>query len=138
MPSLPRKEVPDERFSDDLAQLAAASIVDAANVPALHLGPIQTCRVARLRWPLRNVCSPPGSLQVLLAAVLLGFPAGRRMSIPEFDSGPTSNDLLESLIAEHAPAALNHQVATRRLLKAVEKPGPSRNREEGLSEDAKG
>ena len=25
------------------------------------------------------------------------------MSSPQFDSGPTSNDLLENLVAEHAP-----------------------------------
>jgi hypothetical protein len=32
------------------------------------------------------------------------------MSIEQHDSGPTSNDLLESLIAERAPAALNDLV----------------------------
>ena len=60
------------------------------------------------------------------------------MSNPEFDSGPTSNDLLESLIAEHTPTARNIQVVTRKLLKAEEEPRLSRNRERGLSEDAKG
>ncbi len=35
------------------------------------------------------------------------------MSIPQHDSGPTSNDLLESLTAEHTPAALNYQVVAQ-------------------------
>ena len=34
------------------------------------------------------------------------------MSIEQHDSGPTSNDLLESLIAERAPAALSDQAAS--------------------------
>jgi hypothetical protein len=41
-------------------------------------------------------------MQVLLAPVLLDLPAERGVSIPQFDSGPTSNDLLESLIAKSA------------------------------------
>jgi hypothetical protein len=35
------------------------------------------------------------------------------MSSPQFDSGPTSNDLLENLVAEHAPAALSYQVVAQ-------------------------
>jgi hypothetical protein len=35
------------------------------------------------------------------------------MSISQHDSGPTSNDLLESLVAEHAPAALTHQMVSQ-------------------------
>jgi hypothetical protein len=34
------------------------------------------------------------------------------MSIEQHDSGPTSNDLLESLIAERAPAALSDLAAS--------------------------
>ena len=34
------------------------------------------------------------------------------MSIEQHDSGPTSNDLLEILIAEHAPAALSDRAAS--------------------------
>ena len=34
------------------------------------------------------------------------------MSIEQHDSGPTSNDLLESLIADRAPAALSDQAAS--------------------------
>ena len=33
------------------------------------------------------------------------------MSILQYDSGPTSNDLLESLVAEHAPPSLYQIVA---------------------------
>ena len=35
------------------------------------------------------------------------------MSNPQSDSGSTSNDLLESLIAEHTPAALNYQIVAQ-------------------------
>jgi hypothetical protein len=35
------------------------------------------------------------------------------MSIPQYDSGPTSNDLLESLVAERTPAALNYQIVAQ-------------------------
>jgi hypothetical protein len=34
------------------------------------------------------------------------------MSFEQHDSGPTSNDLLESLIADRAPAALSDQAAS--------------------------
>jgi hypothetical protein len=49
----------------------------------------------------------------LLAAVLLDFPARRRMSIPQYDSGTTSNDLLERLVAESTPPALNYQIVAQ-------------------------
>ena len=35
------------------------------------------------------------------------------MSIQQHDSGPTSNDLLENLIAEHTPAAPNYQIVAQ-------------------------
>ncbi len=35
------------------------------------------------------------------------------MSIAQFDSGPTSNDLLESLIADNTPAAVNYRVVAQ-------------------------
>lgn len=35
------------------------------------------------------------------------------MSIPQHDSGPTSNDLLKCLIAEQTPAALNYQIVAQ-------------------------
>ena len=35
------------------------------------------------------------------------------MSIQPYGSGPTSNDLLERLVAEHTPAALNYQVVAQ-------------------------
>jgi hypothetical protein len=49
-------------------------------------------------------------MQVLLAAVLLVLLASRRMSIEQYDSGPTTNDLLESRLAENTPPALSNQV----------------------------
>ncbi len=41
-------------------------------------------------------------------------------------------------MAEHTPAALNHRGVTRNLLKAVEEPGLLSDRDDGLSEGAKG
>jgi hypothetical protein len=35
------------------------------------------------------------------------------MSVLQYGSGPTSNDLLESLIAEHALPALDHQIVAQ-------------------------
>ena len=35
------------------------------------------------------------------------------MSIPQYDSGPTSNDLLESLVAESTPSALSYQIVAQ-------------------------
>ncbi len=35
------------------------------------------------------------------------------MSIPQHDSGPTSNDLLESLVVKRTPAALNYQIVAQ-------------------------
>ncbi|MGA9062982.1 MAG: hypothetical protein WB341_15140 [Terracidiphilus sp.] len=35
------------------------------------------------------------------------------MNIPQYDSGPTSNDLLESLTAEPTPAGLNYQIVAQ-------------------------
>jgi len=35
------------------------------------------------------------------------------MSISQYDSGPTSNDLLESRIAENTPEALNYQIVAQ-------------------------
>jgi len=111
MLSSPRKEVPHERCNHHLAALASESSLDKTKVPSLQLGSIQTSRVALLRWSSRHVCSPPGSLQVLLAAVLLDFFARRRMSIQQPDSGPKSDNLLEGLIAELTPAVRNDLIA---------------------------
>ena len=88
-------------------RMAAESALLSAKVPSLQIRSIQARRVALLRWPAWLVLSPSRSLQVLLAAVLLDFPARRRMSIQQYDSGPTSNDLLESRVAENASAALH-------------------------------
>ncbi len=35
------------------------------------------------------------------------------MSIPQYDSGTTSNDLLERLVAESTPPALNYQIVAQ-------------------------
>jgi hypothetical protein len=35
------------------------------------------------------------------------------MSVQEYNSGPTSNDLLESRVAENASAALHHSVGAQ-------------------------
>jgi hypothetical protein len=93
--------------------LAAESALVTAKVPSLQIRSIQTSRVALLRQPPWLVFSPSRSLQVLLAAVLLDFPARRRMSIPQYDSGTTSNDLLERLVAESTPPALNYQIVAQ-------------------------
>ncbi|MGA2205496.1 MAG: hypothetical protein ABSG10_02075 [Terracidiphilus sp.] len=82
-------------------------------MPALQIRSIQAGRVASIRRPAWPIFSPPGSLQVLLAQVLLGYLERRGMSIQQHDSGPTSNDLLENLIAEHTPAALNYQIVAQ-------------------------
>jgi hypothetical protein len=49
-------------------------------------------------------------LHVLLAALLLDFYASPRMSILQYDSGPTSNDLLRDLIEKRRSVALNYQI----------------------------
>jgi hypothetical protein len=51
-------------------------------------------------------------MQVLLAPILLDLPAECGVSIPQFDSGPTSNDLLESLIAKRAHARPSDPIDT--------------------------
>jgi hypothetical protein len=35
------------------------------------------------------------------------------MSTLQYDSGPTSNDLLRSLVAKHAPAVLNYKIVAQ-------------------------
>jgi hypothetical protein len=35
------------------------------------------------------------------------------MSIPQYDSGPTSNDLLECRVVESTPPALNYQIVAQ-------------------------
>jgi hypothetical protein len=82
-------------------------------MPSLQIREIQTRRIALRRWTAWLIFSPSRSLQVLLAAVLLGLPARRGMSIQEYNSGPTSNDLLESRVAENASAALNDPVGAQ-------------------------
>jgi hypothetical protein len=68
-----------------VAGLAAESALVTAKVPSLQIRSIQTSRVAPLRRPPWLIFSPSRSLQVLLAAVLLDFPAGRGMSIQQYE-----------------------------------------------------
>ncbi len=35
------------------------------------------------------------------------------MSFPQYDSGPTSNDLLERFVADSTPSALNYQIVAQ-------------------------
>jgi hypothetical protein len=84
--------------------------MDKAKMPSLQVRSIQARRVAPLRWPAGLVFSPSRSLQVLLAPLLLGYFEGRGVSTPQRDSSSTSNDLLESRIAENTLAALNDQI----------------------------
>lgn len=53
------------------------------------------------------------SLHVLLAAILLAFDAGARMSGVVEDSVRTSNDLLRELAAKHTTGALNYQIVAQ-------------------------
>jgi hypothetical protein len=54
---------------------------------ALHVDPIQSGRIALIRWSSQPVLSASGALHVLLAAVLLGIIAWgtRTMSISMFN-----------------------------------------------------
>jgi hypothetical protein len=49
-------------------------------------------------------------MQILLAAVLLVYLASCGMSMAQFDSGPTSNDLLEGRVAENTPDAPDDRI----------------------------
>lgn len=77
MSSFNGKEVLNEHRDNDVACLVTTGAMDSANVPSLQFESIQTSRVTLCGWPLRNVCSPPSPLHVLLAAVLLVFSASR-------------------------------------------------------------
>ena len=72
----------NEHRCENLAELAAAGTVFSPCLPALHLCSIQGRRAAPFRWHSRLVCSPAGSLQVLLEAFLLVFSARRGVSVP--------------------------------------------------------
>jgi hypothetical protein len=60
-----------EKFKSELAYLVALCAVDAAPMPQLHIGRIQTSGVAYIRWPARDVCIAAFSLHLVLATVLL-------------------------------------------------------------------
>jgi hypothetical protein len=65
------EEVSHERRKHNLAGLAAESALVSAQVPSLHRYRFQARRVASVRWLACVVLSASGSLQVLLAPVLL-------------------------------------------------------------------
>jgi hypothetical protein len=68
--------ITNEWPNHDLAELDAANIVAAKNVPSLHLHPIQISRTAAGRWTACYVRASTRALQVLLAALLLVFHGG--------------------------------------------------------------
>jgi hypothetical protein len=78
------EEVSHECWDYYMAGLAAESALVSAQMPSLHQYRFQAGRVASVRWFARVVLSPPGSLQILLAPVLLdrsarpGISCGRR------------------------------------------------------------
>jgi hypothetical protein len=65
------EEVAHECWNDNLAGLAAESALVSAQVPSLHQYRFQTSRVASVRWLACVVLPASGSLQILLAPVLL-------------------------------------------------------------------
>jgi hypothetical protein len=69
------KGVHHECWNDNLAGLVAEGALVSAQVPSLHQYRFQTSRVASLRWPACVVLPASGSLQILLAPVLLDRPA---------------------------------------------------------------
>lgn len=103
----------DERRYDDLAELATKSVVVSTQMPPLHLGQIQTGRVAFVRRSSQLVRASPGALYVLLATILLVLSARRGMSVLYYDSGPTSNDLLHRLMANHSLSEPRYQIVAQ-------------------------
>ena len=93
-----------------MAELATAGAVVSTHVPALQLHSVQTGRVTPVRWALRLVRAPSSALYVLLATVLLVLFTGHGLSILQYDSGPTSNDLLRDLVAKRSPSAPHYQI----------------------------
>jgi hypothetical protein len=90
-----------------------SGIVDSTSVPTLRLGQIQTCGLALVRWAAWCLCIAPGSLHVLLAAILLLFHSRRRMIALQPDSRLTSNDLLLDLVAKQSQAEMNYQIVAQ-------------------------
>lgn len=103
------KEVPNEFYNHAVAELATAGTVVPASVPLLRLGPIQAGGDSPDRSPTDDVRSPRNSPYVLLAPLLLAFDAKCSLSAPEYNSCPTSNDLLRRLVANHAPIPPTYQ-----------------------------
>ena len=87
--------------------------MDSTSLPSLRLDQIQTSRVTLIRWSHAHVRTASSPLHVLLAAILLVFHAGSRMSALQSDPVLTSNDLLRDLIAIHSQTELNYQVVAQ-------------------------
>jgi hypothetical protein len=96
------KEASHECWNDNLAGLAAEGALVSAPVPSLHQYRFQTCRVAPVRRPASAVFSPPGSLQILLAPVLLDRSARPGMNPRQVGSGSMPSDALESFAVDSA------------------------------------
>ena len=97
-----------------MAELAAAGLIDSASVPLLRLGQIQTWGAAlerRSAWLV--VRAAPGSLHVLLAAILLVLFARTGVSVAQGVSGLMSNDRLLRLVAKHAQAEVNYWIVAQ-------------------------
>ena len=80
MKDLEEKEVSHECWDYYMAGLAAESALVSAQVPSLHRYRFQTSRVAPVRWLACVVLPASGSLQILLAPVLLDRSAGSGIS----------------------------------------------------------
>lgn len=109
MPLYQWKEFLNEFYNHAMAELATAGNVVQASVPLLRLGPIQVGGDSPDRRPPGDVRSSRGSLHVLLAPLLLAFNARYSLSAPEYNSCPTSNDLLRRLVARHDSIAPKYQ-----------------------------
>ena len=82
------REVPHECRKHNLAGLAAEGALVSAQVPSLHQYRLQTSRVASVRWLACVVLSASGSLQILLAPVLLDRLARPGIDRRKFGFGP--------------------------------------------------
>ena len=75
------KEAKNEYGKLGLAELAATSDWNEAQMPSLQLGQIQGGRTALLRWADEVVCTSTRTMHLLLAALLLAYVAGRGSGI---------------------------------------------------------
>ena len=98
--------------------------------PCCNSVQFKSAELRSLDWTIGHVCSSAGSLHVLLAALLLVFPARRSMSILISDWIHTSNDLLGRLMAKHTSRQLKIIRSLHRVLRTcrtsrTRRPSPS-------------